>query len=150
MQNSLAKKVFAVGIAASTVLLSLAPLAAHAAVHAAGTNVSASDGTIFMISTDGTRRPYTSAGAFLSYGFNSFASTVTASAEDLALPVGSFIPPQDGSIMCSDRGSDKGTCYLITAGQKAGLRLRLSLRVWAFHSAIPKWVMFLGWVQPPI
>src|SRR5262249_46459592 len=43
-----------------------------------------------------------------------------SSAEDLNLPVGSFIPPQDGKIICSDRGNDKGTCYLITNAQKAG------------------------------
>ena len=120
MSNTLAKKVFAVGLAASTVLMGLAPLAAHAAAHSAGTNVVSSDGTVSMISTDGMRRPYTSAGAFLSYGFNSWSTVVQANAEDLALPVGSFIPPQDGSITCSDRGSDKGTCYLITGGQKAG------------------------------
>jgi hypothetical protein len=120
MYNSVAKKIFAVGMAGATALMAFAPFAAHAAVHAAGTNVLSPDGTVSMISTDGTRRPYTSAGAFLSYGFNSFASTVTASPEDLALPTGAFIPPQDGSIICSDRGSDKGTCYFITAGQKAG------------------------------
>lgn len=120
MHQTLAKKVFAVGLAASTVLWGLAPLAAQAAAHAAGTNVSTSDGTVYMIMSDGTRRPYTSAGAFLSYGFNSFASVVTANADDLALPVGPFIPPQDGKIICSDRGADKGTCYLITEGKKAG------------------------------
>lgn len=120
MQNSVAKKLFAVGVAASTVLLGVAPLAASAAPHAAGTNVSSSDGTVWMITSDGYRRPYTSAGAFLSYGFNSFASVVQANSDDLALPAGSFIPPQDGSIICSDRGADKGTCYFISAGQKYG------------------------------
>lgn len=122
MQNSVAKKLFAVGVAASTVLMGLAPFAASAAVHSAGTNVMSSDGTVWMITASGTRRAYTSAGAFLSYGFNSWSTAVTASAEDLALPVDSagYIPPQDGSVMCSDRGSDKGTCYVITGGQKAG------------------------------
>ncbi len=119
MQTSVAKKLFAVGVAASTVLMSLAPFAAKAAAHAAGTNVS-SNGTVFMITADGYRRPYTSAGAFLSYGFNSFASVVQANADDLALPQGSFIPPQDGKVICSDRGADKGTCYLITGAMKAG------------------------------
>ncbi len=120
MSNTLAKKIFAVGLAASTVLMGLAPLAAQAAAHAAGTNVMSSDGTVWMIMPDGTRRAYTSAGAFLSYGFNSWSTVVQANADDLALPAGSFIPPQDGSIICSDRGSDKGTCYLISGGQKAG------------------------------
>lgn len=120
MQNSFAKKIFAVGSAAAIALSAFAPFAAQAAVHAAGTNVSSPDGTVSMIMPDGTRRPYTSAGAFLSYGFNSWSQVVTASAEDLALPVGSFIPPQDGSIICSDRGADKGTCYQISGGMKFG------------------------------
>jgi hypothetical protein len=33
--------------------------------------------------------------------------------------LGDFIPPRDGGIACSDRGDDKGTCYLITDGKKA-------------------------------
>jgi hypothetical protein len=85
-----------------------------------GTNILTPDGTVSMISSDGTRRPYTSAGAFLSYGFNSWGGVVTASASDIALPVGSFIPPRDGKIICSNKGSDVGTCYLITNSQKAG------------------------------
>jgi len=120
MLNSVAKKIFAVGLAGSTVLMALAPFAAHAAVHAAGTNVLESNGTVAMVGTDGQLHAYTSAGAFLSYGFNSFASVVTASPEDLVLPSGSFIPPQDGSIICSDRGTDQGTCYFVSGGQKYG------------------------------
>jgi hypothetical protein len=120
MQNSVAKKIFAVGSAVAMTLSLVAPFAAQAAAHAAGTNVKSSDGTIWMISPEGTRRAYTSAGAFLSYGFNSWASVVDANADDLALPAGSFIPPQDGKVMCSDRGSDKGTCYLVTGAMKAG------------------------------
>jgi hypothetical protein len=119
MTNSFAKKVFAVGLAASTALMGLAPLAARAAVHTDGTNVLKADGTVGMISNN-QFRPYTSAGAFLSYGFNSWSQVVTASAEDSALTAGAYIPPQDGKILCSDRGTDKGTCYLITGGQKAG------------------------------
>jgi hypothetical protein len=88
--------------------------------HAIGTNIVTTDGTIFTLTADGNRRPYTSAGAFLSYGFNSFANTVPANSADLSKPVGSFIPPRDGSITCSDRGTDMGTCYLITAGKRAG------------------------------
>lgn len=89
-----------------------------AAVHTTGTNVS-SNGTIYLITDDGQRRPYTSAGAFLSYGFNSWSKVSKASEEDLSLPIGSFIPPRDGKIICSDRGIDKGTCYLMTNGKKA-------------------------------
>jgi len=123
MQNSVAKKIFAVGSAVVMTLAMSAPLLAHAAVHAAGTNVVDSSGTVWMVMPDGTRRAYTSAGAFLSYGFNSWAQVVPASAEDLALPQGSFIPPQDGSIICSDRNDSfavKGTCYEISNGQKFG------------------------------
>jgi hypothetical protein len=85
-----------------------------------GTNILTPDGTVSMIASDGTRRPYTSAGAFLSYGFNSWSGVVTASAADITLPIGSFIPPRDGKIICSNKGLDIGTCYLITNGQKAG------------------------------
>lgn len=91
---------------------------AYAAPHAAGTNV-VDQGTIYMITDNGYRRPYTSAGAYLSYGFNSWANAVTANPEDMALPQGPFIPPRDGKIVCSDRGGDKGTCYLITSGKRA-------------------------------
>jgi len=92
----------------------------NSGTHQIGTNIKTSDGTISMVAPDGTRRPYTSAGAFLSYGFNSWGIVVDASPADQALPSGSFIPPRDGKIMCSDRGTDKGTCYLITGGAKAG------------------------------
>ncbi len=84
----------------------------------AGTNIS-SNGTVYMITASGQKRPYTSAGAFLSYGFNSWADVVTASSADLALPTGNFIPPRDGKIICSNKGSDTGTCYLITNSEKA-------------------------------
>lgn len=122
MQNSLAKKLFAAGMALSTAAMALAPFAAKAAAHAVGTNVKTSDGTVWMISPEGTRRAYTSGGAFLSYGFNSFANLVDANAEDAALPQGAFIPPQDGAIFCAteSKASDvKGECSLITGGQKA-------------------------------
>ncbi len=92
-------------------------------VHPLGTNIKDSSGTVFTVTTENSttvRRPYTSWGAFMSYGFNSQASIVDANSGDLALSVGSFISPQDGSVICSDRGSDIGTCYFITQGQKAG------------------------------
>jgi hypothetical protein len=85
-----------------------------------GSNIVTPDGTIYTIMADGTRRPYTSAGAFLSYGFNTFPGVIAAKDGDLTLTAGSFIPPRDGSVICSDRSPDKGTCYLITAGKKAG------------------------------
>lgn len=96
---------------------------AQAAQHPFGSNIITPEGTVYTITQENNqtvRRPYTSPGAFLSYSFNTWDTIVGSSAEDLALPVGSFIPPQDGKIICSDRGADKGTCYLITANKKAG------------------------------
>jgi hypothetical protein len=115
LQMNIVKKSFAV--ASSTALAAASLLgfagAAHAALHATGTNVS-SNGTVYFL--DGSsKRPYTSAGAFLSYGFNSWGTVVSASAEDLALPTGAFVPPMDGSLI-----NDMGTVYLITNGQRAG------------------------------
>ena len=113
MQTSLAKKIFAIG-STSAMLLAAVPFVASAAAHAAGTNVS-SNGTVYFINTSGQKQPYTSAGAFLSYGFNTWADVVPASAEDLALPTGSFVPPSDGSLI-----NDKGTVYLMVNGMPSG------------------------------
>ena len=88
-------------------------------VHAAGTHIKTSDGTVYLIDNYGKRRPYTSAGAFLSYKSNSWANVAEANVKDLALPIGEFIPPRDGTIMCDDRVRI-GTCYLITEGWKIG------------------------------
>ncbi len=87
--------------------------------HAVGVNIRNLDGTVYTITPDGTRRPYTSAAAFLSYGFNTFKNVLLATTGDLSLPMGSFIAPRDGFVVCSDHGLDKGTCYLITEGKRA-------------------------------
>jgi hypothetical protein len=87
---------------------------AFAAVDAAGTNVS-NAGTIYMITNDNQRRPYNSAGAFISYGFNIWKDVVPASSEDIALPIGSPIPPMNGSLI-----NDNGTIYIITVGKREG------------------------------
>lgn len=115
-QMNIAKKIFAAGSSSLVAAASLVGFAAvaHAAVHAAGTNV-LSNGTVYEVGTDGLKHPYTSAGAFLSYGFNSWAGVVAASPEDLALQTGAFIPPMDGSLI-----NDMGTVYLITGGQREG------------------------------
>jgi len=93
-------------------------------LHPLGTNIKDASGTVFTITLSDSgktiRRPYTSWGAYLSYGFNTPSNIINANTSDLALEIGSFIPPQDGRVICSDRGDDKGTCYLITQGQKAG------------------------------
>jgi hypothetical protein len=120
---NLAKKSFAVVSSAVLAIAALvgpmAPLA-HAAVHAAGTNVVSGNTVYFM---DGTsRRPYTSAGAFLSYGFNSWASVVPASAEDMAVTQGAFVAPRDGSLILDQR--DHRTVFLMTNGQTQGFATR--------------------------
>jgi hypothetical protein len=92
--------------------------------HPLGTNIKDSAGIVYTVTTSDfgvmVRRPYTSWGAFISYGFNTASTIVDANSSDLILPVGNFVPPQDGSIICSDRTPDRGTCYLMTQGQKAG------------------------------
>ncbi len=90
--------------------------------HAPGSVILTSDGTVWFITLDNTRRAFTSGGAFLSYGFLSFSQVANANAADLNLPQGAFIPPMDGKIVCSDRDDSyakKGTCYLITGGKRA-------------------------------
>ena len=73
------------------------------------------NGTVYFVNSNGQKQPYTSAGAFLSYGFNTWADVVPASAEDMALPTGSFVPPSDGSLI-----NDKGTVYLMVNGMPSG------------------------------
>ncbi len=89
--------------------------------HPDGTNILTSGGTIYRIIL-GARQPYTSAGAFLSYGYNTWAGVVPANSYDLALPIGSagtggvaFIPPRDGSLI-----KDHGTVYIISDGYRVG------------------------------
>ncbi len=125
MSNSLAKKIFASALAASTALMGLVASAPVASAHGIDSVVKTSDGTIWFITTEGSntvRRPFTSFGAFQSYGFMSLSNVVDADAQDLAYPAGSFIAPQDGKIFCATetKGSDvKGECSLVTGGQKA-------------------------------
>lgn len=79
-------------------------------------------GTVWFVTKDMTRRPFTSAGAFMSYGFLSFSQVQEADSSVTALPTGSFIAPQDGRIFCATetKGSDvAGECSLVTAGKKA-------------------------------
>jgi hypothetical protein len=93
--------------------------------HPIGSNVVGSDGTVYFISAGNTRSPYTSAGAFLSYKFNSWSNLQTANSADMNLSLTSyfdgnhnytyFIPPRNGSLI-----NDHGTVYLITNGQRAG------------------------------
>lgn len=88
--------------------------------HTMGQNIKGEDGTVYFINKSGQRRAYTSAGAFLSYRFNIWKNIIPATTGDMALPLGDPVPPRDGSIICSDRGADKGTCYVISEGKKVG------------------------------
>ncbi len=139
MQTSIAKKLFAVGSASAMILASL-PLVASAAVHAAGSNV-VSNGTVYWINASGQKQAYTSAGAFLSYGFNSWSNVVAASAEDLALPSGGFVPPMDGSLI-----NDNGTVYLMTNGMRAGFTSAANFTGlgYSFANVIPGDTSFLA------
>lgn len=90
--------------------------------HPPGSVVKGTDGTVWFVTIDFQGRPFTSAGAFLSYGFLSFAQVVDAWPADYNLPVAPFVPPMNGKIICSDRDDSyarKGTCYLITEGKRA-------------------------------
>lgn len=94
--------------------------------HPEGSNVVGPDGTVYRM-MGGGRNPYTSAGAFTSYKFNTWATTQPANSFDMSLPVGTYtpngasapvpyyIPPRNGALI-----NDKGTVYLITGGLRAG------------------------------
>jgi hypothetical protein len=119
--NNLIKKVVtgvsSVALAASMLIM---PVTTHAAT--AGEVYKTTDGTVWFITSSMQRRPFTSAGAFLSYGFLSFSQVKDADSSVTALPTGSFIAPQDGRIFCATetKGTDvAGECSLVTGGKKA-------------------------------
>ncbi len=119
---SLFKKI-AVGV--STVALPASMFFGSAAVTKAATAggvYSTPDGTVWFVTKDMQKRPFTSAGAFLSYGFLNFSQVTPADASVTALPTGSFIAPADGKIFCATetKGTDvAGECALITGSKKA-------------------------------
>jgi hypothetical protein len=116
----LSKTVSAVSSVALAASMLAMPLVSHAA--SAGGVYSTPDGTVWFVTSDMQRRPFTSAGAFLSYGFLTWGQVMAADASVTALPAGSFIPPRDGSIFCATatKGTDvSGECALVTGGMKA-------------------------------
>lgn len=117
--NKVVTGVSSVALAAS---MFVAPMATQVHAATAGEVYKTADGTVWFITTDMKRRPFTSWGAFQSYGFLSAAQVKTADAAVEALPSGDFIAPQDGRIFCATatKGSDvNGECALITGGKKA-------------------------------
>jgi hypothetical protein len=143
MQTSIAKKLFAVG-AASAMIAAALPFVASAQQHAVGTNV-VSNGTVYFINSSNQKQPYTSAGAFLSYGFNSWAGVQAASPEDLALPTGSYVPPMDGSLI-----NDQGTVYIMTNGSRAGFTSAAVFTGlgYSFSNVIPGDTSFMNTLSP--
>ena len=118
------KKLFVAG--SSVALMAsglLVPSSALAAAHGAGSVVKEPGSqTVWFIKDTGRKAAFTSGGAFMTYGFLSFAQVVDANSDDLALATDPFIAPRDGSIFCATmtKGTDvAGECSLITGGMKA-------------------------------
>ena len=108
----------------STVAMATSMLIMPATTHAAtaGEVYKTTDGTVWFITSDMQKRPFTSWGAFESYGFLSAGQIQTATDAVIALPTGAFVAPQDGRIFCATMTKDsdvKGECSLITGGKKA-------------------------------
>jgi hypothetical protein len=113
--------------------------------HPEGTNVLGSDGTVYRI-VGNFRQPYTSAGAFLSYKFNSWTGVVTANSADLSLTAStSFIPPRNGSLI-----NDKGTVYLITGGLRAGFATETAFKGmgYTYSNVYPGDTSFMTSIEP--
>ncbi len=73
------------------------------------------NGTYYLV-INGVRHGITNPGMLTSYGFN-FAMGKTASAADLALPEGSLLTPNDGSLV---KSKEDQTVYLISNQQRYG------------------------------
>lgn len=120
--------------------------------HPEDTHVLTPDGTVWRI-VFGMRMPYTSAGAFLSYGYNSWDKVVPANSADMALQASTagypsktnYIPPRDGSLI-----NDKGTIYIVSDWHRRGFssaKVFLDLG-YSFNNAIPGDTSFLTTYTP--
>lgn len=120
--------------------------------HPEDTHILTPDGTVWRI-VFGTRMPYTSAGAFLSYGYNSWDKVVQANTADVALPASTdsypsktnYIPPRDGSLI-----NDNGTIYVVSDWHRRGFssaKVFLDLG-YSFSNAIPGDTSFLTTYTP--
>ena len=121
MSNSFKK--FVTGIATVAMAVSMVFVGAPVADAAtAGEVYKTTDGTVWFITSNMQRRPFTSYGAFLSYGFLSQSQIKEADASVTGLTAGALIAPQDGRIFCASATKDSdvaGECALITGGKKA-------------------------------
>ncbi len=113
-------------VSVSTVAMVAASFAFLGATNVSAANAGevykTADGTVWFITKSMEKRPFTSWGAFLTYGFLSQGQIKDADSSVTALPTGSFIAPADGQIFCATatKGTDvKGECSLITGGKKA-------------------------------
>src|ERR1035437_9081446 len=71
--------------------------------------------TVYFLDPSSSKRPYTSAGGFLSFGFNSFNTVLMPNQDEQNLPTGAFVYPMEGSLI-----NDHGTVYVISSGKRAG------------------------------
>jgi hypothetical protein len=98
--------------------------------HSVGVNVVDNQGTVYRIDASATsggeegkfKKPYTSAGAFLSYKYNAWKNIQAANSADMAIPTSTnpdgsiqYIAPRQGSLI-----NDKGTVYLVTNRARRG------------------------------
>lgn len=125
-------------VSAFVIISSLVPLTAMAiTAHPAGTNI-VNQGTVYFMDSgmSGTNPvPYNSAGAFLSYKFNSWQILQLANSADLDLLstiTGDFgqINPRPGSLI-----NDHGTVYEILAGTKVGFTSESVFKGYGFSFA---------------
>ncbi len=121
MRNLLKKVVTGISTVALVAAMMIIPTT-DASAASAGEVYKTPDGTVWFITSDMQKRPFTSAGAFLSYGFLSFSQVRDADSSVTNLPTGAFVAPQDGKIFCATmtKGTDvAGECALITGSLKA-------------------------------
>lgn len=117
--------------------------------HPIDANIVDSKGVVYRIEGLGEKRkaPYTSAGAFLSYKFNSWNNVKTANSADMALKLsvhgdGStyYIAPRPGSLV-----NDKGTVYIITNYFRTGFSSEAAFKKlgYSFENVYPGDTSFL-------
>jgi hypothetical protein len=111
-----ARKGLAIGLAASTVLMTALTgvVPAFAAAHADGCNV-LYNGTVYY-SLGGQLRGFPSPEVFYSWG-NGFGGVQQANAEDVARPMGPVMVYADGTLV---KGPSDPLVYLVANGQKRG------------------------------